>query len=188
MTTLNDVFADRQGLARQDVHAQLARDPSLTAAARQAGDDSAEGPGSALTERALAQLDALLDVDVSSILAGAWNRARDIREYGERSRKDPEKDFLLSLSEHSVRSNHKPYFDIVVNGVRKGRITFDVNVGLKLKGFQLVIRDGRILAMTTGPCEASGKVSLDGFVLLEEKSRPVALPGRIDLGEGLVIP
>ena len=188
MTTLNDVFADRQALARHDVHAQLARDPSLAAASKHLEDAGAKGPGSVLTERALTQLDALLDVDLSSILAGAWNRAREVRAYGERSRTDPEKDFLLGLSEHSIRSTHKPYFDIVVNGVRDGRITFDVDVGLKLKGFQLLIRDGRILAVTTGPCEASGKVSVDGFVLLEEKSRPVALPGRIDLGEGLVIP
>ena len=188
MTTLNDVFADRHALARREVHARLARDPSVAAASEPLGDAGTKGPGTALAERALAQLDTLLDVDLSSILAGAWNRARDIREYGERSRKDPEKDFLLSLSEHSVRSTHKPYVDIVVNGVRDGRITFHVDVGLTLKGFQLLIRDGRILAVTTGPCQASGKVSLDGFVLLEEKSRSVPLPGRIDLGDGLVIP
>ena len=188
MSTLNDVFADRRALAREEVQAQLGREPSLAAASQSLGDAGAQWPGTALAERALAQLDALLDVDLSSILAGAWNRARDIRDYGERSRADPEKDFLLTLSEHSIRSTHKPWVDIVVNGARDGRITFDVDVGLKLKGFQLLIRNGRIRAVTTGPCEASGKVSLDGCVLLEEKSRPVSLPGRIDLGDGLVIP
>jgi hypothetical protein len=186
MTTMNDVFADRRNLDNPQFHERLGEEQALDAAITR---DRGSGVSrSMLGERALAHLDDLLDVDLKPILVGAWSRTRELRDYGERSRKDPGKDFLLTLAEHQVHTKHQPYLNVVVNGQTRGRIDFDVDLGLKLKGFRLVIRNGRIVAVTTGTGVATGKVSLDGFVVLEEKSRPVSFPGRLDLDDGVTIP
>lgn len=188
MTTMNDVFAHRRNLGDPQLHERLAKEKALDAAITEVHRSDTDLPRSVLAERALAHLDDLLDVDLKPILVGAWTRTRELRDYGERSRKEPAKDFLLTLAEHQVRSKHQPYLDVIVNGQARGRIVFDVDLGLKLKGFRLVIRNGRIVAVTTGIGEATGKVSLDGFVVAEEKSRPVRFPGRLDLGDGVIIP
>jgi hypothetical protein len=63
---------------------------------------------SMLLTRALGRLDALLDFEIKTIVIGAWSRSREIRDYGKRSRRKPTTEFLLSLAEHVVRSEHHP--------------------------------------------------------------------------------
>ncbi len=187
MTTLNDVFPDKRGAATPAVYSALEDSAEIIARTEDVRRSGVELPASMLLKRALSGLDALLDIDIKTILVGVWSRAREIRDYGERSRKEPTKEFLVSLAEHVVRSEHRPYLEIVLNGDPDGRITFDVNVNLRLEGFQLVIRNGRILAVTTGACEGSGEIRLEGIVVFEARNCCIQLPGRFDLGEGIVI-
>ncbi len=187
MTTLNDVFSDKRSAATPAVYSALEDRAAIKARTENVRRSGVNLPASMLLKRALGRLDALLDIDIKAILVGAWSRTREIRDYGERSRKEPTKEFLVSLAEHVVRSQHRPYLEIVINGNPDGRITFDVDAKLKLEGFQLVIRDGRILAVTTGSCEGSGEARLEGIIIMEQTGRRIQLPGRLDLGDGIVI-
>ncbi len=91
------------------------------------------------------------------------------------------------LAEHTVKSEHHPYVEILVNGQSTGRIVFDVSIVLILKGFVLKIQDARIKAVQTGSLQGKGKFSLGDAVLAEKVFDQNPLPGSIDLGEGVAL-
>lgn len=68
-----------------------------------------------------------------------------------------------------------------------GKIPFQVDLALVLKGVVLKIQAGRIKTVRTGSCQARGSLKCENLLLLEKKTQVIELPGLIDLGEGVAI-
>jgi hypothetical protein len=51
----------------------------------------------------------------------------------------------------------------------------------------LEIRNARIKKIHAGDCKATGSFLCEGFLLAERESKPLDLPGTIDLAEGVEI-
>lgn len=135
----------------------------------------------------LGQVDKLLDVGLAEILARAWNSGRELRKYRDRESYPPDKTFEVALARHKVASKHEPRVEVWAGGRKRGEVGFTAEVEIAIEGMRLHIRDGRILKIETGECEAKGSLRCEGFLLFERETSPLRLPGVLDLDDGLEI-
>jgi hypothetical protein len=129
----------------------------------------------------------LLNISISDIMVAAWNKYRIFLKYTDREKYKPEETFFVPLAEHTIKSEHKPSIEILINDKLIGKINFDINIALTLKGFILKIQDGKIKEIKTGTCKGKGNVKLEDFVIMEKETESISLPGSINLGEGVTI-
>ncbi len=135
----------------------------------------------------LDKLDALLDVDLAAVMTRAWKKYTELLRYADPEQCPADRVYLVPLAEHVIRSEHRPSLEILLNGEKVGEIEFRLEISLALKGFILKIQGGRIKAVHTGECQWTGTVRCEDLILAEEKGASFALPGVIDLEEGIPI-
>ena len=129
----------------------------------------------------------LLDIDIADIFLGAWKKAKMLDQYLDKKKYPPGESALVSLVKHSIKSDHHPYIEMVINDVAVGKVHFDIGVEFSLEGATLKVQDGKVMSIAVGTCTGKGKLGLQGAALIEEKTKPIKLPGTIDLGEGFAI-
>ena len=66
----------------------------------------------------------------------------------------------MPLAEHTAKSEHHPYVEILLKEQPVGQIVFDLEFSLALEGFVLKIQDGTIREIHTG--SGKGECSLSG--------------------------
>jgi hypothetical protein len=126
-------------------------------------------------------LETALDVPISSMLAGAWDRARELRAAMQQTR-DSEKDaVLLPLLDHTITSEHRPYVDVVLNGTAIARLVFPLTVIFHLEGIVLRIAKGRIADVLAGQVTIKATLKFAEFVLIEKALPPMTIPGALAL-------
>lgn len=133
------------------------------------------------------KIDELLNIDLAYIMVRAWNKYRILLKYRDREKYPPTETLLVPLAEHTIRSQHHPYIEILINDTQVGKIVFNINISLSLKGIILKIQDGRIKGIRTGTCKGKGRVKLEDIVILERETESITLPGSIDFAEGVII-
>lgn len=129
----------------------------------------------------------LLDISIPDIMVSAWNKYGILLNYTDKKKYSSNETFLVPLAEHTIKSEHKPYIEILINDKSVGKIDFNINISLTLKGIILKIRDGKIQEIQTGSCKGKGTIKCEDFVILEKETESFPLPGSINLGEGAVI-
>lgn len=129
----------------------------------------------------------LLNISVSDIMVSAWNKYRELLKYTDKGKYPPDVSVLVPLAEHTIKSVHKPSIEILINDKPVGKIDFDINIALTLKGFILKIQDGKIKEIKTGNCKGKGTIKCEDFVILAKETESFPLPGSINLGEGVAI-
>lgn len=129
----------------------------------------------------------LLDISVIDIFLTAWNKYRILLKYTDKKKYSSNETFFIPLAEHTIKSEHKPYIEILINDKSVGKIDFNINISLTLKGIILKIRDGRIQEIQTGSCKGKGTIKCEDFVIMEKETESISLPGSINLGEGVPI-
>jgi hypothetical protein len=117
----------------------------------------------------------------------AWNKYRELLKYTDKEKYPPDVSVLVPLAEHTIKSEHKPYIEILINDKSVGKIDFNINISLTLKGIILKIRDGKIKEIQTGSCKGKGTIKCEDLVILEKETESFSLPGSINLGEGIPI-
>ena len=118
-----------------------------------------------------------LDVPVTDVLIGAWQRARDLRTALETTRESPEATILVPLLGHAMTSEHRPYVDIVVEGVPLARLVFPVKAEFRLEGVVLRVRHGQVANILAGTVKVKGTLKFGDFVLFEKALAPISIPG-----------
>jgi hypothetical protein len=131
--------------------------------------------------------ESLLDIRLLDVMHWAWKKGRELETYRDMERYPPDKTFPVSLVEHKITSTHKPHVEIQINKKTVGSVHFAVNIEIAVKGMTLDIRNARIKKIHAGDCKAKGSFFCEGFLLAERQTKPLDLPGTIDLGEGLEI-
>jgi len=125
-----------------------------------------------------------LHVDVGQLLIGTWLRSALLVKYLDSSRYPATETILAHLSEHTVKTTLKPSIGIYVGEMLVTSVPVEALLSLTVKGFILTIRDGQVLQMTTGTCQAKGRVTVAGVVLVEKAAKAIELPGVVRFGEG----
>lgn len=127
----------------------------------------------------------LVDIKLMDVLAVAWKKYRVLEKYADRNRYGPEETMLVPLAEHTVKSEHHPYIEILFRDQLVGKLVFDVTLALKLQGITLKIQDATIKAIQTGSWQGEGSIKLGDTVLVEKEFEPVSLPGALELSPGI---
>jgi hypothetical protein len=127
----------------------------------------------------------ILNLNIVDVLADAWKKYTEIEKYADGQKYGPEESFLVPLAEHTVKSKHHPYVEILLAEKPVGRVVFDLEFSLTLDGFVLKIQDGIIREILTGSAKGEGKLSLATVSLFKRETRPLDFPGHIPLGRGI---
>lgn len=149
-----------------------------------------EAPGLAWAgafDKVVAGIPKLFQVSTTDIMVKAWNNFRILFKYLNREHYPPDEVIYLELGEHTVKSEHHPHIEIILNGKTIKKIPFHILITLTFKEVTLKIQDGKIKEITPIGCEGKGVCKLGEFVLLERKTGPVPFPASIDLGDGIPI-
>ena len=118
----------------------------------------------------------LLDIEVGTILAGAWAGEGELGRYTDPQRYPHSEAVLAELTSHVVTSEHQPAVELFVNDQPYGQLGLTVSVTLQLEGASLAILDGKIWQATAGACTATGRITCDGQVLAECPPTRAELP------------
>lgn len=129
----------------------------------------------------------LLNIPLPDVMIRAWRESGILNKYINSEEYDPEAVIFIELKEHTMSSNHKPYLDIEINQKSIGKINFEINLELIVKGIILKIQDAKIKQIRTGNIKASGTINCEGHEIGKKESEEVDFPGTLDLGEGIPI-
>lgn len=125
----------------------------------------------------------LLNIKIKDILVGAWDKSKEIKRYLNKDACSPDETILVSLAEHTIRSEHKPSLELLLNDKPIGDIDFTISIALHLNGIILKIEGGQIRQIHTGDCKGSGRIKCEDFTLLEKETEAFSIPGVIEIGE-----
>ena len=95
---------------------------------------------------------------------------------------------MVSMAEHTIHSQYHPSIELMINGTSVDSLGIDVGVELAMEALVLEIQNARIMAIRPGRCTASGRMVCREYAIAEMETRPVDLPGRHSLGDGIEIP
>lgn len=130
----------------------------------------------------------LLDIDVVRLLVDGWNKARELRKYRDEAAYPPDEAIVVALSKHKLNSQHTPHLELVVADRPVGRLHFQIDLVLNIEGAQATIQGGRIMKIATGKTSGIGTIRCEGVIVGQQEAKLRALPGTIDLGNGIPIP
>ncbi len=118
----------------------------------------------------------LLDIKIHDILLTAWKKVEAVRQALEDSKQTPDKAVYLDLSEHSLDYATKPFIDVKIKSASVKKLTLNVVLNLKIKGFGLKIQNGVIRELQPGKCEAKGNIKFEKMSIAEKKFEPIKFP------------
>jgi hypothetical protein len=127
----------------------------------------------------------ILDLNVLDVLLGVWKKYAEIKQYADSKKYGPKETILVPLAEHTVTSEHHPYVEILLKDQPVGRVVFDLEFSILLKGFALKIEGGAIWEVQAGSAKAEGSLALDETVLLKRGLEPINFPGTIHFTKGI---
>ena len=142
-------------------------------------------PGAAA--EVLAMLRTALAKSVGTILTDAWNQRQEFRKYTDRASYPPEVTSRVTLKPHTVKWTYRPSIQLLLDGRPVRKLSFVVELALKLLGVQVAIRDGRFVRVHTGRSQVTATLRCGDVELCKRSSREYELPGELPLGDGIRI-
>ena len=136
----------------------------------------------------LEQVSSLLDIEVPTLIASVWSKAKQLQEYRDPARHPPEESASVAMAEHTIQSRYHPSIELVINGISVDSLDIDVTVELAIDALVLEIQNARIMAIRPGGCTVSGQIVCRERAIAEMETSSVELPGRHSLGDGVEIP
>lgn len=133
------------------------------------------------------KIEDILSISIVDIMIMAWDKSKVLLKYLDNTKYHPEDTILVSLAEHTIKSEHHPYIEMVLNGKSVGSINFDIDIEIVLEGATLKIQNGKIKEIMTGSCKGKGSIMCEGYEIVEKEMKSISLPGTIDLGDGIAI-
>jgi hypothetical protein len=183
--TLNQFFAPEKGLSRK----------SLSRVGSSAGVSSlkekllseARVQWPLAFEIIMKKVGDVLNIGISDIIGTAWSKYEILLKYLDKEKYPPDETFLVTMAEHEITSEHRPFLEILLNDRPIGKIDFEITVSLMIEGIKLEIQDGRIKKLLAGTCKGEGTVKCENQLILNRTTRPVSLPGTVDFKAGIPI-
>jgi hypothetical protein len=119
----------------------------------------------------------LFQMTFLDILNGAWANYTLISKSLDESKQKPNEIILKPVVEHTVKSTHHPYVELNWGDRPIGKIQFELTATLKVEGLTLKIKNGQLLEIMTGTCQANLQLTYAGDVLTQAQTGRIALPG-----------
>ncbi|MGF1611796.1 MAG: hypothetical protein ACFCUQ_20510 [Kiloniellales bacterium] len=134
------------------------------------------------------RIEEALQIPLADVLCGAWGKYRELQRLADPEACDPTETVLLPLVDHRIVSKHDPVIEIKLDEAVIGRLRFELQLSLRLKGVVLMVRGGRILAIKAGSCAGDARLQCSGATIAQRHTPEFELPFRVELGEGIPIP
>ncbi len=106
--------------------------------------------------------------------------------YQTRTLDEPGNAELVELIGHQVTFQHQPVIKLVINGKQIASMQLLMSLVLDIQALTATVRAGRLTALQTGRCDATGSISIDGRTIAS-RTGPVTLPVSIPLGHGILL-
>jgi hypothetical protein len=143
----------------------------------------AEAPHDALKKAFFKALDIALD----DILARAWAGWEELRQLADPEKTPPDEIHRVTVSDHTIESQHEPSVDIVLDGIPFHTFDFKVTAKLDVQGIDLQVQGGEITAIRLGSLKLGGVVKLGDRQLLEKDIAQVTLDDVMHLAKPIPI-
>jgi len=186
--TLNQIFAFKEKELAQDKLSEIESSERIFSLKERVSKEVKEIKWPVTFSEIIKKIGDLLNIPIPDIMIKAWNKYGILQKYLDKKKYSPEETIIIPLAEHTIKSDHHPYIEILINDEPVGKIKFDINIALTLKGITLKIQNGRIKEILTGDCKGRGTIKYENLVILERQLGSISLPGSIDLGQGVTIP
>jgi len=128
-----------------------------------------------------------LDIALDDLLGRAWSGWEELRQYADPKQTPPDEINLVTVSNHTIKSQHEPSVDIIVDGVPIHSFDFDVSVQLDVKGVDLEVQGGKITKIRLGSLKLGGSVKLGNRPLLKKDVAQVTIPQVMQLANPIPI-
>ncbi|PKV83306.1 hypothetical protein [Streptomyces sp. TLI_146] len=153
---------DGSGAARQLLSGTTRR---LTAAADEA------------VQREMATvIDSFLGMDLFDVAAGGWRKHAALTDAARRTRAAPGSEEVVALATHAITSRHRPYVDVLMDGVKIGTLDVGLDLTFRITGLVAVVRAAQLVAVRSGECVLQGSLSVQQILLAKRQGR-LNLPG-----------
>jgi hypothetical protein len=129
----------------------------------------------------------LLQMTPLDILQAGWKKYREVAKALEDSKQKPAEPLYKPLLDHTIKSVHHPYIDLVLEETPVWKVVFDLTAALEVQGASLKIQNGQVMEILTGTCQASLQLACGGQLLKQAKTNRFTLPGTLPLRPSLVI-
>lgn len=103
-------------------------------------------------------LESALDVDLSGLLAGVWNRGTLLATYRDPAKTPPGSPAHVALGDHEVEILLDPELTVKLGPVLLATLPLEIEVRCNIEGAILTIEEARITAMRIGTIEASAEL------------------------------
>lgn len=182
-TTLADALSLDRTAARQMVAAAGVREKLGQVPAR-----VLKGLLENVWDEVLARVDQTLELPLPGLLGAAWSRYAELGKYCNQEEYPPDEVSVVTLSNHTVSSVHRPHVDLEVTGAVpvRLRLDFEVELSAEVEAAQLTIQAARIRKLVSGTVGYEVKLSCGGKVLKEVQGTFRVTRG-FSFGEGIPI-
>ncbi|MGB7820501.1 MAG: hypothetical protein WBL35_17410 [Ornithinibacter sp.] len=126
----------------------------------------------------------LLELDLTDVLVAGWTKHSALRAAGRRTKAAPGTFETVQLAEHRISWEATPYVDVLLSGLRLGRLQLTLGVTVDVTGLAASVSAGRLAALVAG--DALVEVSLSaGETPVASRSRRLDVHTELGLGDGL---
>lgn len=121
-------------------------------------------------------VDSFLGMDLFDVAAGGWRRHTALTDAARRTRATPGSEEVVALATHEITSRHRPYVDVLVDGVNLGTLDVGLDLTFRITGLVAVVRDAHLAALRSGECKLSAYLTVQQ-ILLAKRQAQLDLPG-----------
>jgi hypothetical protein len=125
-----------------------------------------------------------LDLDVIDLVAGGWQAHARLVAAARRTLAVPGSEEVVDLVSHRIRSVHRPYVSILLDGAQVARLDLEATVVFDIKALVGVVRAGRLVEFQGGQGELSALLAAEG-VQLAHRQQPIDLHVALSLRIGI---
>jgi hypothetical protein len=163
--TVRELLPSRLEHLKDTLRTELTKDPDATSQGSLAW--------GFLKEQAADYVGSVLNLDIFEILAGAWCKARKLREYTDQVKHPPGKTEVVVLGEHKFTHTLHPVLEYTFGERPLGpSLRFDLDLIATIRSITVSVRDGYITAVGGGSGHVELQLAYKGKKLHDEiKSR-----------------
>jgi hypothetical protein len=186
--TLNSIFSIEATDLPLAIAAALESSDVLSTMKGKILDDVAELDLDSILGAIVDKVSGLLDLSLSEIMVTAWKKYELLADCLDEDKYSADESILVTLTRHSLSSEHHPSIEILANDQEIGKLTFTIKLSLHVQGAVLKIQDKKVREIRLGEVSGDGTFKCGDYEIASREFDPKTIPGSISLNPGIEIP
>jgi hypothetical protein len=170
------------------IAAALESTDALSVVKKQILDDVAELKFDSILGVIVDKIAGMLDMSLSEIMVTAWKKYELLAGCLDEDKYSADESILVTLTRHSLTSEHHPSIEILANDQEIGKLTFSIKLSLHVRGAVLKIQDKKVREIRHGEVSGDGSFKCGDYEIASREFDPKTIPGSISLNPGIDIP